>query len=128
MVRIPGAAACVRSEAFIESVHRGLRGLFYASPWHRRVVPELDLEFQLNSVHLPDPPADFDGQRQDFRRRGAAQVDDEVGMPVAHHGAAGGNGDDWAKAITIDATNRILVAGASEGSGGTVDMAVWWYR
>ncbi|MDD5066234.1 MAG: hypothetical protein PHF84_04240 [bacterium] len=43
-----------------------------------------------------------------------------------HHGAAGGNGDDWGSAIVIDASNRILVSGGSRGA--THDMTIWRFN
>lgn len=48
-----------------------------------------------------------------------------VGYTV-HHNAAGGNQTDYATALTLDASNRILVSGVSNGINGT-DMVLWRY-
>ena len=45
---------------------------------------------------------------------------------VVHNNAAGGNGNDFGEAITIDSQGRILVAGYSKGQG--YDMIVWRYK
>jgi uncharacterized delta-60 repeat protein len=47
---------------------------------------------------------------------------------VAHGNAAGGNGNDEGTSIALDASGRILVAGASVNATGNVDMAIWRYN
>jgi uncharacterized delta-60 repeat protein len=47
---------------------------------------------------------------------------------VSHDSAAGGNGWDAGKAVTLDARGRILVAGRSDGLSSVHDMAIWRYR
>jgi uncharacterized delta-60 repeat protein len=47
---------------------------------------------------------------------------------VVHNSAAGGNGDDSGKAIAIDSSGRILIAGSSTKSAGNTDMAVWRFK
>lgn len=42
---------------------------------------------------------------------------------VVYDNAAGGNGEDWGRAITIDGNGKILVAGVSRST--TLDMVVW---
>jgi uncharacterized delta-60 repeat protein len=46
---------------------------------------------------------------------------------VTHHGAAGGTGNDWGNAITLDASGNILVAGYSRNASFNYDMAIWRY-
>lgn len=43
-----------------------------------------------------------------------------------HNNAAGGNGDDWGRAVTLDKNGRILVAGASTGPANP-EMTVWCF-
>ncbi len=43
---------------------------------------------------------------------------------VTHHNAAGGNGEDQARALVVDSVGKILVAGSSS-SGSTENMVVW---
>ena len=47
---------------------------------------------------------------------------------VVDDNAAGGDKSDAARAITIDASGRILVAGYSETSGSNFDLAIWRYH
>ena len=46
---------------------------------------------------------------------------------VTHHAAAGGDGNDWGRAVAIDGRGRIVVAGQSANMAGDPDMAVWRY-
>lgn len=46
---------------------------------------------------------------------------------ATHHNAAGGDGSDFGKAMVLDASGRIVVAGYSEGPTGE-EMVVWRYR
>ncbi|NOT89641.1 MAG: hypothetical protein HOP03_15895 [Lysobacter sp.] len=46
---------------------------------------------------------------------------------VTHHAAAGGDGNDWGRAVVIDGKGRIVVAGQSANTAGDADMAVWRY-
>ena len=50
------------------------------------------------------------------------------GGVVLHSDAAGGNGHDTARAMTVDASGRILVAGWSVGPGADADIVLWRYR
>jgi uncharacterized delta-60 repeat protein len=47
---------------------------------------------------------------------------------VTHNGAAGGDGNDWGRAVAIDARGRIVVAGQSQNASDNADMAVWRYN
>ena len=47
---------------------------------------------------------------------------------VQHHQAAGGGSDDEGRALTLDATGRILVAGSSRNAQGDFDIVVWRLR
>jgi uncharacterized delta-60 repeat protein len=47
---------------------------------------------------------------------------------VVHNGAAGGNGDDYGYAVTVNAAGRILVSGTSQNASGNRDMVIWRYR
>ena len=42
-----------------------------------------------------------------------------------NNGAAGGNGEDVGRAITMDSQGRFLIAGHSENASGAREMAVW---
>jgi hypothetical protein len=45
---------------------------------------------------------------------------------LVHAGAAGGtNGNDAGRGVSVDGSNRIVVAGRSTSPAGTLDMAVW---
>ena len=44
---------------------------------------------------------------------------------ISNDGAAGGNGDDEGRGVALDASGRILVAGASISAAGSNDMAIW---
>lgn len=46
---------------------------------------------------------------------------------VTHHAAAGGDGNDWGRAVAIDGRGRVVVAGQSANTAGDPDMAVWRY-
>lgn len=46
---------------------------------------------------------------------------------VTHHAAAGGDGNDWGRAVVIDGKGRVVVAGQSANTAGDPDMAVWRY-
>ena len=46
---------------------------------------------------------------------------------VIHGNAAGGDGADLGQAVTFDDQGRIVVAGHSAGTAGTLDMALWRY-
>ncbi|EDP74720.1 hypothetical protein [Hydrogenivirga sp. 128-5-R1-1] len=50
-----------------------------------------------------------------------------TGGVVVHHNAAGGDGNDLGKSITIDNQGRVLVAGHSQ-NGSDYDMVVWRYN
>jgi uncharacterized delta-60 repeat protein len=47
---------------------------------------------------------------------------------VINNGAAGSNGDDAGRAITIDSQGRILVTGSSRNSAGDTDLVVWRFN
>jgi uncharacterized delta-60 repeat protein len=47
---------------------------------------------------------------------------------VVHGNAAGGFGDDSGKAIALDPSGRIVVAGRSRNRGGDSDMVIWRYN
>lgn len=46
---------------------------------------------------------------------------------VTHHAAAGGDGNDWGRAVAIDGRGRVVVSGQSANTAGDSDMAVWRY-
>ena len=47
---------------------------------------------------------------------------------IVQNSAAGGNGDDFGNALTIDASNRIVVAGSSLNASGFTDMVVLRFK
>lgn len=47
---------------------------------------------------------------------------------VAHHNAAGGNGEDIGIGVAIDTSGRILVTGYSLNAAGNDDLALWRYN
>lgn len=46
---------------------------------------------------------------------------------TVHNSAAGGNATDFGQAITLDSSDRIVIAGVSENAAGNWDMAAWRY-
>ena len=50
-----------------------------------------------------------------------------TGGMVVHDNAAGGNGNDYATSVLIDASGDYLIAGYSERSAGNYDLAMWKY-
>jgi uncharacterized delta-60 repeat protein len=51
-----------------------------------------------------------------------------LGGIAIDHGAAGGDGNDEASSVILDAQGRILVAGWSRSSNGTGDMTIWRFN
>ncbi len=47
---------------------------------------------------------------------------------ATHNNAAGGNGGDYGKAMTLDSSGRIVVAGYSNRGSSNYDMVVWRYN
>jgi len=47
---------------------------------------------------------------------------------VTSHSAAGGNDDDFAGAIVLDESGRLVITGWSKGGKGDFDMTVWRYN
>ncbi|MCZ6691786.1 MAG: hypothetical protein O7H41_19535 [Planctomycetota bacterium] len=60
-----------------------------------------------------------------FNPTGSIETTFGNGGVLMHNNAAGGNRKDFGNAIALDASGRILVAGASKGFQGNFDMAVW---
>ena len=47
---------------------------------------------------------------------------------AVQNNAAGGNADDFGKAVAVDSQGRILVAGSSANSAGNTDMVIWRFN
>ena len=63
-----------------------------------------------------------------FHTDGTLDTTFGTGGVVVHNNAAGGNGDDSGRSITVDSQGRILVAGYSLNSSGNSDMVIWRYN
>ncbi len=65
-----------------------------------------------------------------WRYKADGTLDPSFGVDgiVVHDGAAGGTGEDYGYAITIDAASRVLVSGTSTNASGNRDMVIWRYR
>ena len=47
---------------------------------------------------------------------------------LVHHNAAGGNESDYAYSVVLDASERVLICGASRNAAFDFDMVVWRYK
>ncbi len=47
---------------------------------------------------------------------------------IAHNNAAGGDGDDYGRSVTVDSNGKVLVAGESINAAGNYDMVIWRYN
>ena len=81
-----------------------------------------------NSPPYPGtPPDNYDMVIWRYNADGTLDTSFGIDGIVVHDGAAGGRGNDYGYAITIDAAGRVLVSGTSTNDYNR-DMVIWRYR